>query len=422
VPTSPLASRVYSFLVFCGIIFLTACGGMDSNPAPFQPPPGLKQIKHIVFIIKENRTFDTYFGTYPGADGATTGKLSNGAMIPLAPTPDRVPCDPGHGFQGATLAIDGGKMDKFDLITPNCLLSDGKTPLSYSQLQQADIPNYWQYAQNFVLADHMFSSLTGPSFPNHLYTVAATSGGAINNPGNLTLSRWGCDSNPEARVGVMDSHGKITGQSPCFDFKTLADSLQTAGISWRYYAPAQDESGYIWSALDAIKHIRQTSLWNTNVLSHTQFVVDARSGNLPAVSWIVSPGDLSEHPRASTCVGENWTVQQINAAMQGPDWDSTAIFVTWDDFGGFYDHVPPPLVDQFGLGPRVPLLVISPFARTGVISHSQYELSSLLAFAEKRFGLLALGERDASANDLEDTFDFTQAPRPPLVLAPRICP
>ena len=182
------------------------------------------------------------------------------------------------------------------------------------------------------------------------------------------------------------------------------------------------ESGYRWSALDAIDHIRNTSLWTDHVVPTAQFVDDATNGRLPAVSWLVVNADRSEHPPASVCVGENWTVQQLNAVMQGPDWNSTAIFLTWDDFGGFYDHVPPPKVDNFVFGPRVPLLIISPYARQGFISHTFYEFSSVLKFIEERFGLKPLTKRDSEANDMLDSFDFDQRPLPPLILKQRQCP
>jgi phospholipase C len=219
----------------------------------------------------------------------------------------------------------------------------------------------------------------------------------------------------------MDSKGEISKEPPCFDFPTLADRLETANVSWKYYAPSRGEEGYAWSAFDAIKHIRNTSLWTSKVVPDAQFVEDARNGRLPAVSWLVT-GVASEHPPYSTCKGENWSVEQLNAVMEGPDWASTAVFITWDDFGGFYDHVPPPSVDRFGLGPRVPLLIISPYARKGKVSHTQYEFSSFLSLVEKRFFLAPLTERDSKANDMLDSFDFTQHPLPPLVLNPRSCP
>ena len=379
----------------------------------------LALIEHIVFIVKENRTFDNYFGTFPGADGATCGTISTGEVIPLGHTPDRTPNDIDHSFNGAVRAIDGGAMDKFDTL--NGCANPAFPLLCMTQLTGDDIPNYFAYAQYFTLADRMFSSLTGPSFPNHLYTIAAQSGWAISNPSN-SMGRWGCDSPSNSRTMLLNPDGTRTPVYPCFDFPTLADSLEAAGISWRYYAPNPGASGYIWSAYNAIDHIRNVADQWANVVPPTRFVQDAMSGNLPAVSWIVVGSGMSEHPPASSCAGENWTVQQLNAVMQGPLWNSTAVFLTWDDFGGFYDHVPPPFSDRFGFGPRVPLLIISPYAKSGYISHTNYEFSSLLKFAEERFGLNPLADRDAQANDMLDSFDFTQDPLPPLILQQRTCP
>lgn len=379
---------------------------------------GMEKIQHVVFIVKENRTFDNYFGTFPGANGATSGMISTGRVIPLGHAPDKTPRDISHAYDAAVTAIDGGRMDKFDLIAGGNQNGDY---LAYTQYVEADMPNYFSYARNFVLADNMFSSLTGPSFPNHLYTVGAQSGGAINNPRN-SQGRWGCDAPSNSDVEVMDDAGNRSFTVPCFDFQTLADSLQNAGLSWKYYAPNPGDSGYIWSALNAIRHIRLTSLWNTNVAHWSQFAIDAANGQLPAVSWLVVGGGMSEHPPSSVCAGENWTVQQLNAIMQGPLWNSTAIFLTWDDFGGFYDHVPPPKVDNFGFGPRVPLLIISPYAKAGYISHTLYEFSSVLKFIETRYGLHQLTTRDAEANDLFDSFNFQQNPLQPLILQQRTCP
>ena len=162
-------------------------------------------------------------------------------------------------------------------------------------------------------------------------------------------------------------------------------------------------------------------MWGEHVVSDAQFAEDAKNGNLPAVSWLVT-GEANEHPPRSVCKGENWTVRQLNALMQGPDWSSTAVFITWDDFGGFYDHVPPPSVSTYGLGPRVPLIIISPYAKKGYVSHMQYEFSSFLKFAETRFGLLPLGNRDLRANDMLDSFDFDQQPQQSLVLEEHSCP
>lgn len=386
------------------------------------PPAGMSVIKHVIFIIKENRTFDQLFGTYPGANGATSGKISTGQTVPLGHAPDQTyPLDPEHDFGGAVEAMDGGNMDRFDLLTGN----PGGMLLSYTQATQLDIPNYFNYANNFVLADNMYSSIKSDSFTNHLYTVAAQDTGAIlfkqvgrphGNPG------WGCDDVPTDQALLMDNLGNLSEQFPCWDFQTLADSLENAKITWKFYAPPAGTVGYNFSTLDAINHIRNSSLWTTNVVPDTQFVTDIATGKLPEVSWLVT-GVGSDHPKGgSLCQGENWSVDEINAVMQSKYWDSTAIFMTWDDYGGFYDHVYPPTLDVYGLGPRVPLLIISPYALAGHISHTQYEFSSVLKFIEELSGLPPLTQRDAVANDTTDSFNFAQTPLAPLVLTPRQCP
>jgi phospholipase C len=382
-------------------------------------------IQHIVFIIKENRSFDNLFGTFPGADGATSGVISTGEQITLGHAADRTARDLGHEWEDAHLASDSGKMDRFDLVAGGNV---GNDFLSMTQFLDSDIPNYWSYAEHFVLADHTFASIAGPSFPNHLYAVAAQSGGIISNPNAL---RWGCDSSTTTTAEVMDANGIVKRQYPCLEMPTLADSLEAAGISWRYYAPSEDQIGYIWSALNAIGHIRRTPLWTARVLTDDRFLADASNGSLPAVSWLVPDWAVSDHPTRqlpggpptiSMCEGENWTVQHINAIMAGPNWPTTAIVLVWDDFGGFYDHVPPPSVDRFGLGLRVPMLVISPYVKEGMVSHTVYEFASILRLIENRFRLKALTSRDVEANSLLDMFDFTQPPAPPLILPLRSCP
>lgn len=386
----------------------------STSPAP---GAGIEKIQHIVFLIKENRSFDHYFGTFPGAQGSTKGMTSDGHTIPLGQAPDETPWDIGHSWRDALIAINNGKMNKFDLVENGD--QDGYK-LPYTQLHESDIPNYFAYARNFVLADHMFSSMAGPSLPNHLYTVAAQANGVLDNP-HPNHYAWGCDSDDDDNAPVQKPDGKLTLEAPCFDFQTLADSLETAHVSWKYYAPPQGKYGYQWSTLDAIRHIRKTPLWSEHVVNDNQFVSDALHGQLPAVSWLVT-GDASEHPPLSTCAGENWTVRQLNAIMQGPDWNSTVVFLTWDDFGGFYDHVPPPAIGKSTLGPRVPLLIISPYARKGYVSHTQYEFSSFLKFAEVRFHLAALTDRDSTAGDMLDSFDFSQQPLSTLILEERSCP
>lgn len=379
-------------------------------------PADLTTITHWVFLIKENRTFDHYFGTFPGANGATSGTISTGQVISLGHTPDVMPDDLTHTWASIQTAMNYGRMNKFDV---GCVDRD----ICMTQFTQQDIPNYWAYASTFTLADAAFSSHHGVSFPNHLYTVAAQSGGSIDNP-PMKSNAWGCDSAAGTVVPWLNSQGYLSNVYPCFDFATLADSMENAGLTWGYYAPSQGERGYSWSALDAINHIRNTSLWAEHVFPAAQFITDAASTTrLPALSWVTPPGFQSEHPEGTgVCAGENWTVSMINAIMQGPNWSSTAIVLTWDDYGGFYDHVAPPQTDSYGLGPRVPWIIISPYAKPGYVSHTAYEYSSFLKTVEERFALAPLTDRDENANDLLDSFDFTQNPLPPLVLSQRQCP
>jgi len=418
------------------VLFILQISGFLPAQESSEHTPNVSQIQHIVFIIKENRSFDSFFGTFPGANGATTATISTGQTIPMGHQGDQMPWDiTGHGWWDFQIGNHDGEMSAFDLVTAGSTQGDY---LGFQQLQQADIPNYWKYAKNFVLSDNTFSSLEGASFPNHLYTIAAQSGGVWNNTLQINGhgQLWGCDANPATQVPAMDLNRVVTKPFPCFDFQTLADLLDGAGLTWAYYAPPAGTAGYVFTTYDAINHIRNTSLWKQHVFLDTQFAKDAAAGKLPAVTWLVTTGkssfgssgggsssvDNNEHPPGSVCSGENWTVAQLNALMKGSDWPSSAVFITYDDFGGFYDHVPPPQVDIYGLGPRVPMLIVSPYAKKAYISHTQYELSSMLKFAEEVFGLPNLGQRDVLANDMLDSFDFTQSPRKPLTLTPRLCP
>jgi phospholipase C len=253
----------------------------------------------------------------------------------------------------------------------------------------------------------------------------ASSANAIGNPsepGHPTNLSWGCDAVTGTTVKLQTASGQNSNVFPCFSNTTLGDLLEAEGVSWKSYAPSQNASGYQWNAYSAIDQIRNTSLWSQRVVDLTQFVTDAQNGNLPSVSWLVPDTVDSEHAPESTCVGENWTVQQINAIMQGPDWGSTAIFLTWDDFGGYYDHASPASPDYYGFGPRVPMIIISPYSRPATIVHTEYEFASVLKFIETRFGLTTLSDRDLEAADMTDAFDFTQTPLAPLVVTPRVCP
>ena len=382
---------------------------------------GIDQIQHIVFIIKENRSFNSYFGTFPGVTGATSGKVSNGSTVNLGHLPDRVR-DMGHNWNDALEAINGGLMNQFDLVAYGNVNGDYK---SMGQYFQSDIPNYWTYAQTFTLSDMTFSALHGDSFPNHLYTIAADSAHITanpTNPGHPKYPDWGCDADEGTTVQTTSPTGDKGSIFPCIDNLTEGDLLEAAGISWKSYAGSYNQDGYDWNTYNAINHIRNSPLWAQRVFDWSTFKTDAQNNNLPAVSWLTPNVYYSEHPSASVCNGENWTVDQINSIMNSPAWNSTAIFLTWDDFGGFYDSVAPPQPDYYGFGPRVPMIVISPFSRAGKVIHTQYEFASVLRFIERRFNLGQLTERDTDANNMTDAFDFTQKPLPPLVLSQRTCP
>jgi phospholipase C len=378
-------------------------------------------IQHIIFIVKENRSFDHMFGLFPGADGATEG-MCGSKHVPLTRAHEHTP-NLNHEWGPARQAINGGKMNGF------CWVKQPPPATNpYVQYQQDDIPNYWKYAQNFELADEFFSSLTGASFGNHLYLAAATSNQFITVPSfrdrhKNDNSDWGCDAPPDtrsARIPDPEKHREPIYVYPCMDAQTLTDLLENQGHSWHYYAGEEGSSGYVYSVLDSIPHVRFGQEWLSNVTPPENFAADIAGGTLANFTWITPRFPTSDHPPESICNGENWTVEIINAVMQSKFWSSTVIFLTWDDWGGFYDHVRPPRVDYFGLGIRVPTIVISPWARPGVI-HTQYEFASVLKFAEVLFSLPTLTKRDADANDMMDAFDFSQSPLPPLALGERKC-
>jgi phospholipase C len=393
------------------------------------------QIQHIVFFVKENRSFDDYFGKFPGADGATTGVTSTGQVAPLLPDPDVEASDLCHTESCSLTAIDNGLMNRFDVMVGPQGAAVPVTPnlRSYVQFDQSTIPNYWAYASTYTLADHMFSSMWGPSYPNHLFTIAAQNAGVSSDPivplglNNSNLD-WGCDAPQGTTTTIQSANLQTTTMAyPCFEFTTLGDRIDEAeatnpSLTWKYYSPTEGNAGYEWNAYDSINHIRYGPDWSVNVVPETQFVTDAMNGNLASVNWVVTPDETSDHPPNSVCEGENDSVSKIDAVMQGPQWGSTAMFVFWDDFGGYYDHVPPPQIYTYGLGARVPLLIISPYAMPAHISSTVYSAVSLLSFAENVFGLPPLLASDTLANNVADSFDFTESPVPPLILQQRTCP
>lgn len=382
-------------------------------------------IKHVVFIVKENRSFDNMYGRFPGANGASAGS-DRGKTRMLTPAVDKTRADFPHDYDVSVASINGGRMDGF---VTNHIADD----YAYTQFWPEQIPNYWRWAEDYVLGDNFFASAQGPSFPNHLFTIAATSAGAVSNPGrDLELLQedlaagyaksWGCGMRG-GYVAVLDSEGVEEVVPPCFDFLTEGDLLESRGIPWAYYAATNRQNGYIWSAYDAVRHVREDpEVWRAHLFGVDGLVRDIEDGRLPSVTWVTPRFELSDHPEWSMCLGESWTTRVVNAIMRSRAWKDTAIFITWDDWGGFYDHVAPRQVDQVGFGIRVPLLVIGPYARQGVVLSQEGEFSSILRFIEDNWALTQLTQRDRAADNLSGAFDFQQEPREPEPLPLRECP
>jgi len=305
-------------------------------------------VDHVVIILKENHTFDNYFGTFPGANGQTG--LTHASNPPAGTFSNN---------HGAWLAR--------------------ATKAVREQYLQADIPSYWSYSQQFTLCDNFFTDVASDSTPNHLMLIAADSP-VINNP----------PSSPQ----------------PSYNIPSLPANLQAAGLTWRSYGSF---------AFPYITGVAK-SPWN---LTSQQFVTDAAAGNLASVSWVFPPDNLSEHPPDNITPGMAWTVSQVNAIVQGGLWPKTAIFISWDDWGGWYDHVAPANIEhwtdgtQFRYGSRVPCLVMGPYAKAGYISKTLHSFVSIVKFCEDNFGLSPINQRDGSADDMADCFDFTQTPLVP---------
>jgi phospholipase C len=378
-----------------------------------------KYIKHVVIVVQENRSLDNLFAGYPGADAPVTGYTKGGAAIALQPTSFKGP-DINHEWTAAIAGWDNGKMDGFD------------TTLGYKYVERPLIKPYWDMAHQYVLADHMFPTEFGPSFTAHLDLIAST---ANLSPSMAEVDQpdggWQCNAPAgtvtntltpgPAPVAVDSVYHAFSGPFPCFtQFRTMAEVLDKAHVSWKYYAPsvsAPNAAQLSWSAFSTIRYVYRGPDWANNVVSpQVKFLHDAASGGLAGVTWIVPDYFDSDHPGSQSDTGPSWVSAIVNTIGQGPDWDSTAIVIVWDDWGGWYDNVPPPQKDFVGLGIRVPCLIVSPYARKGRVIHTQYEYGSILKFVEQTFALPAIGPpsfgyTDTRATSLVDSFDFKQQPR-----------
>jgi phospholipase C len=414
------SARVLVVFAAMGIV-----AGSCNTVAELHPPQrssslqGIHKIRHVIVIMQENRSFDSYFGTYPGADGIP---MKHGRPTVCVPDPQIHRCvrpfhdhslinEGGpHGARDALLDIRGGRMDGFVAMAlagrhrycrrhpynPSCTQIVGRRgfPDVVGWHDAREIPNYWAYAHHYVLQDHLFEPVLSWSLPAHL---AMVSGWSASCP--VPDDVFSCRT--DLYVGSHET--PITAQDPTpFQWTDITYLLHRAGVSWAYYVspgtqpdcvddemfcpplPQRVTTPQIWNPLPGFQTVHQDGQVG-NVRSVREYFAAARAGTLPAVSWIVPNGRTSEHPPSSIGIGQAWVTNVVNAAMRSRDWSSTAIFLTWDDWGGFYDHVVPPTVDGAGYGLRVPGLVISPYARTGFIDHQVLSFDAYLKFIEDDF-------------------------------------
>jgi phospholipase C len=378
---------------------------------------GASPIKHVIIMIQENRTFDNFFATFPGADGATSG-LCGKKTIPLRAV-GLVGGGVSNDHKTWETEYDHGKMDGFCRAVQGNHSSGGLLPYQY--VYPSQVRPLWAIAKQYVLAEYMFQTQTSASFTAHQDlirgdTVLNATESVVDNLGAL---QWGCGAPLGARTSLLTSSGRVLDQQgpfPCFTWKTLRDSIEAKHLSWKYYSPSVRDlsGGNLWNAFYAIRAVYadSTELRQHISVPETTIFRDIKRGTLPAVSWVVPDFFNSDHPQTAHDTGPSWVAQVVNAVgANTPLWNSTAIVVVWDDWGGFYDHVSPPQLDYNGLGFRVPCLIVSPYAKPHYISKTQYEFGSILRFVEDTFGLERLGTTDVRATSIGDSFDYGQKPR-----------
>ena len=433
-------ARIYNIGIFAVAaigVSLSACGnGSELSTAAGPPVAGAQRsgalenlfpkmasgkIQHIVIIVQENRSVDNLFQGFSGADTQSYGYTSTGQKVTLQPVGLETTWDIAHISASFFEACDGQgnfpgtdcKMDGFDKEHVTCGGSGPPCPNQhpqYSYVPHNESKPYFDMGKQYVLADEMFASnFDGSSFISHQYIIAGQASSTVNYPANI----WGCDGGPTDTIALVTQDRQISHHiQACFDNRTLGDELDAAAISWRFYTADLNGNGGLWSAYQAIRHIRYGKDWNTDIVSPQKKFFQDVGNNLPAVSWITPTCQNSDHAGCGSNTGPSWVASLVNAIGTSKYWDSTAIFIMWDDYGGWYDHVGPNLVDYDGFGIRIPLLVISPYAKQGHVSHVLYEHGSILKFVEDQFGLPRLSASDSRATSPEaDCFDFSQAPR-----------
>lgn len=421
-------------------------GGIAALPRARRPAAPRSPIQHVVIVIQENRSFDNLFATFPGADGAAYGYNSKGQKVTLEPV-NLVDRDLWHNHAAFLKEYDYGKMNGFDTIGFSSGGLAGSYPYQY--VDPSQIGPYWTMAKQYALLDHMFPTQSSGSFTGHQDLITAgtqvrPSVSIVDFPSSPHM--WGCDDTPGSFTSLIEAKGWAPGSGanytpylrsgpfPCFTYRTIRDLLDAKQISWKYYVPAStDPSWVMYNAFDAIAAVRcasfsastdactgQSSEWGTNVSwPQTNIFQDIAKNALPAVSWVIPDYYDSDHPldggQTQQDDGPAWVASVVNAIGTSPYWDSTAIVVIWDDWGGWFDHVKPPQLDYQGLGFRVPAIVISPYIRAHTIAHTQYEFGSVLKCIETNWGLPRLGLWDTRPNSLcsgrGNIFHFSQKPR-----------
>ncbi len=429
--------RALAALSLLSSLALAACGSPERGAAGLVPgaygvASAPSPIKHVIVMIQENRSYDNFFATYPGADGATSGLCrANGRTykIPLHkvslvghPIDGHILAEPNYDWGNFETEYDGGKMDGFcrdpwgfqnhPLVDPS---------LAYEYVDPAELRPLWNIAQQYVLADRMFETQGSGSFVAHQVLIRGNTDLNANESivGNPSGDVWGCGAPPGTHTTILTSKGTYrTGPYPCFTWPTLRDLLDAKHVSWKYYVPQTGLTGSvgnIWNAFYAIRQVYHGPEWTTNVTNaapyEMQIFNDLKNGQLPAVSWVIPDAYNSDHPGNSSDTGPSWVAQVVNAVGASPYWNSTAIVVVWDDWGGWYDHVPPPQLDYKGLAFRVPCLIVSPYARKGLVDRTPYEFGSILKYIEGTFGLGSLGTTDVRATSILNAFDYTQPAR-----------
>lgn len=422
--------------IFLAAALLAACNANGMTSAPALPsardvpelgaraellqPNATSKVQHVIIVVQENRSFNDLFSGYPGAKTASYGYDSQGAKIKLSQIGLETPWDIDHSSGGFFAACNGtGKipgtkcrMNGFDQEYVSCGSSCPVPHPQYAYVPRSETQPYWEMAKQYVLADRMYASnFDASSFISHQYIISGQAESAVDYP----YSSWGCSGGSQDRIGKVGPQRQIPhgNEVVCWDPTTLGDELDKARISWGYYAVSY--SGYIgiWSAYQAIKHIYYGPDWSKDVITPpSQFLTDVSNGKLRTVSWVTPTWPNSDHAGSGSNTGPSWVASIVNAVGQSKYWKSSAIFIMWDDYGGWYDSEPPAYVDYDGLGLRLPLLVLSAYAKKDYVSHVHYEHGSILKFVEDTFGLGRLTASDKRAKSpATDCFDFTKPPR-----------